>query len=136
MRHGELTHTRFLDQGPHDGSNRLASFMSILNQDFTLVEEFFDDKFWVDTFEKLCTSEALAGDAFAFEDLVSACREVFQQGGGTRILRSHPPQRGQPAAGPAADGAGAMWLRSTAAGLYPEMSALLLYCLILAQRSC
>ena len=81
MRHGELTHTRFLDQGPHDGSNRLASFMSTLNQDFTLVEEFFDDKFWVDTFEKLCTSEALAGDAFAFEDLVSACREVFQQGG-------------------------------------------------------
>ncbi|MGI4737100.1 MAG: hypothetical protein ACRYG7_18170 [Janthinobacterium lividum] len=55
--------------------------MSIFNQDFTLVEEFFDDKFWVDTFEKLCTSEVLAGDAFAFEDLVSACRELFQQGG-------------------------------------------------------
>ncbi len=81
VRHGQLTHSRFPDQGPHDSSNRLAAFISIFNQDFTLVEDFFDDKFWVDTFEKLCISEALAGDAVLFEDLVAACRTVLPQRG-------------------------------------------------------
>ncbi|TPG60921.1 hypothetical protein EAH73_20350 [Hymenobacter nivis] len=79
--HGQATRTRFVDQRPHDDSNRLSAFLSIFNQDFALVREFFDDKFWVDVFEELCRSEALAGDAIGFEELVRRCQAALSQAG-------------------------------------------------------
>ena len=79
--HGNLTQTKFHELGPHDSSNRMAAFLSIFNHDYTLIEEFFDDKFWVTIFEKLCTSEALAGDAITFDDLVGECVATFRLNG-------------------------------------------------------
>ena len=78
VRDGKLNESKFVDQGPHDSSNRLSAFLEIFRQDFLLLEDFFDDKFWVDTFKKLCNSEALAGDAITFNDLVADCVNVFR----------------------------------------------------------
>lgn len=79
--HGTMTRSRFQDLGPHDSSNRLAAFLRIFNNDFSLVEEFFADKFWVDSFEQLCISEKVAGEAIAFDEIVATCIAILRQRG-------------------------------------------------------
>ena len=81
VRHGVATQSKFHELGRHDSSNRLAAFLNIFRNSFELVEEFFDDKFWVDIFEKLCNSEKVAGDAIIFDELVAVCIGVMQQHG-------------------------------------------------------
>lgn len=65
--------------GPNDSSNRLSSFIKLFDSDFHLIEDFFDDKFWIDVFEDLIKSNKVVGDTISFKDLVFKSMNIISQ---------------------------------------------------------
>ncbi len=72
--HGETKDTKYIDSGPHDDSNKLSAFLKTFNYDFTAIDDFFTDKFWVTIFEELSTSNKAVGDSILFEEVLTKCR--------------------------------------------------------------
>lgn len=60
-----------------DDSNRLSGFFGLFQGDFTSIETFLGDKFWVDVFEECCKSERAAGDTITFAALLQQCKETM-----------------------------------------------------------
>jgi hypothetical protein len=79
--HGEAAQTKFIDIGPHDASNRLKAFIQSFKLDFTAIDDFFTDKFWVSIFEYLCTNDKVAGDSILLEEIKLKCIELFTSNG-------------------------------------------------------
>ncbi|MBR9915565.1 MAG: hypothetical protein GYB32_12195 [Algicola sp.] len=79
--HGETKDSKFLTVGPHDDSNKLAAFIKTFNSSFDTIDDFFTDKFWVDLFEHLCTTESASGQSITFKRLVSRCEEILKENG-------------------------------------------------------
>ncbi|MFC4381993.1 hypothetical protein [Chryseobacterium bernardetii] len=75
---GTTFNTKYVAIGPHDSSNRLLSFIRTFKDDFHVIDDFFKDKFWVDVFVELCTSEKPAGDAISFLDIFRKCTKVYE----------------------------------------------------------
>lgn len=75
---GTQVKTKYVEIGPHDSSNKLNSFIRTFNFDFDTVDDFFTDKFWVDIFESLCTSEKPAGDSISFQEILNNCIKIFE----------------------------------------------------------
>jgi len=65
----------------HDDSYKLLSFIQLFNQNLLEIEDYLTDKFWVDTFEKLCLSNKSAGDSITFEGLFNSCISVIEKNG-------------------------------------------------------
>lgn len=74
---GTQMKTKYVEIGPHDSSNKMNSFIRTFNFDFNAIDEFFIDKFWVDIFETLCTSEKAAGDSISFNELLDRCVKIY-----------------------------------------------------------
>ncbi len=71
---GEATGTKYIDSGDHDDSNKLSAFLKTFNFDFSAIDDFFTDKFWVAIFEELAISKKAIGESILFEDVLSRCR--------------------------------------------------------------
>ncbi|RXM52939.1 MULTISPECIES: hypothetical protein [unclassified Chryseobacterium] len=76
---GTESKTKYIEIGPHDSSNRMNSFIRTFNSDFKTIDSFFKDKFWVDIFEGLCTSEKAAGDSISFQDILTYCIKIYEE---------------------------------------------------------
>lgn len=72
--HGETKDTKYIKSGAHDDSKKLSAFLKTFNYDFTAIDDFFTDKFWVTIFEELSTSKKAIGDSISFEEVLSKCR--------------------------------------------------------------
>ncbi|HEY8659684.1 MAG TPA: hypothetical protein VIL78_11640 [Hanamia sp.] len=72
--HGETKDTKYIDSGAHDDSKKLSAFLKTFNFDFTAIDDFFTDKFWVTIFEELSKSKKAIGDSILFEEVLSRCR--------------------------------------------------------------
>ena len=71
---GETQNTKYIDIGSHDDSNKLSAFLKTFNCDFTAIDDFFTDKFWVTIFEKLITSEKATGNSISFDEILAKCK--------------------------------------------------------------
>lgn len=71
---GESKDTKYIDTGLHDDSNKLSAFLKTFNYDFSTIDDFFIDKFWVTIFEELTKSKKAVGDTILLEEVVSRCR--------------------------------------------------------------
>jgi hypothetical protein len=76
---GEYRNTKYVTIGYHDDSYRLISFIKLFNWNLSEIEDFFTDKFWVDIYEELCTSNESAGDTISFKSLLDNCMEVLKK---------------------------------------------------------
>jgi hypothetical protein len=76
--HGEVHGTKYIDIAPHDSSNKLSAFLKTFNLDFSTINDFFIDKFWVELFEELITNERIAGDSILFDDIKLKSIEVLK----------------------------------------------------------
>lgn len=76
---GTQLKTKYVEIGPHDSSNKMNSFIRTFNFDFNTIDDFFIDKFWVDIFESLCTSEKAAGDSVSFQEILDNCIKIFEE---------------------------------------------------------
>lgn len=75
---GKVHDTKYVNIGPHDSSNKMNSFIRLFNFDFDTIDDFFTDKFWVNLFEDLCTSEKAAGDSISFDKLLTRCIKTYE----------------------------------------------------------
>ena len=80
---GNVLKTKYLEVAPHDASNRLKSFIRIFKNNLDSINEYFTDKFWVDIFEQLCTSNKPAGDAISFDEIFEMCATAMASEGVT-----------------------------------------------------
>jgi hypothetical protein len=71
---GEVKGTKYTDTGLHDDSNKLSAFLKTFNCDFSTIDDFFTDKFWVTIFEELTTSKKAVGDSILFEEVLAKCK--------------------------------------------------------------
>lgn len=78
---GEAVESKFVGIGYGDQSNRLRAFLRLFNEDLDAMNEFFRDKFWVDIFEKLSTSDKAAGDCITFSEIKATCIEALKENG-------------------------------------------------------
>jgi|GEM_PF-841265 len=78
---GETKNTKYVDVGSHDDSNKLSAFLKTFNYDFTAIDGFFTDKFWVTIFERLITSGKATGYSILFEDLLAECKIALVENG-------------------------------------------------------
>lgn len=78
---GETQKTKYIEIGSHDSSNKLSAFLKSFNFNFTTIDGFFTDKFWVGLFEELITNERVAGDSILFNDIKSKAIEVMKRNG-------------------------------------------------------
>ncbi|HYV92355.1 MAG TPA: hypothetical protein VE978_11245 [Chitinophagales bacterium] len=86
--HGETKKTKYIDIGPHDDSNKLSAFLKTFNFDFSAIDDFFTDIFWVTTFEELIRSERATKDSISFEDLVKKCKAELANAGIVKLGKS------------------------------------------------
>ncbi|WP_158993998.1 hypothetical protein [Mucilaginibacter sp. L196] len=77
--HGESTETKIIDIGPHDASNRLNAFIKAFKYNFSSINDFFSDKFWVDILEYLSTNEKVAGDAITFSEIFQRAEAMYAE---------------------------------------------------------
>jgi hypothetical protein len=77
--HGEQSKNKIVDIGPHDASNRLRAFIKAFNGQLDEIYYFFSDKFWVDIFDELSTSEKVAGDSLTFDDILNKAVAMYDQ---------------------------------------------------------
>jgi len=78
---GKITNTKYIQVGLHDASNKLSAFIKSFDFDFSTIEDFFTDTFWVGIFEELITSQKNCGDSISFEEIKSKCIVVLNQSG-------------------------------------------------------
>ncbi|MBW4888907.1 hypothetical protein KXQ82_04245 [Mucilaginibacter sp. HMF5004] len=64
-----------------DGSNRMAQFLKLFNNNFSFVEEFIGDKFWNDIFLKLTDNSRTEGDTILFENIFEECQKIMIETG-------------------------------------------------------
>jgi hypothetical protein len=83
--HGESVDTKYIDIGPHDASNRLSAFLKTFDYDFSAIDDFFTDEFWVTLFEELIKSEKAAGDCISFEEVMTKCKSVMAARGMAKL---------------------------------------------------
>lgn len=76
---GERIENKIVDIGPHDPGNRLNAFINAFGNNFGTIYDFLSDKYWMDIFEELCTSEKVAGDTIAFEELVNRALQMYRE---------------------------------------------------------
>lgn len=79
--HGENIETKYKYTGFHDSSHRLQAFVHCFGGDWDTIGTYLRDKYWMDTFEQLCTSEKAAGDCITLAELVASCSEVLNKAG-------------------------------------------------------
>ena len=79
--HGEGVNTKYIHVGPHDASNKLSAFLKSFNFNFSTIDDFFSDRFWVEIFEELITNEKIAGDSISFNEIKSRLIDVFAKNG-------------------------------------------------------
>jgi len=77
--HGEMTRNKILDVRPHDASNKLRAFLNIFKCNFSDIDDYFSEKYWVDIFEELCVSEKSAGDSITFSRLYTKALVAFEK---------------------------------------------------------
>ena len=53
---------------------KLSAFLRTFNYDFSTIDDFFIDKFWVTIFEELSTSKKVISDSILFEEILARCR--------------------------------------------------------------
>lgn len=75
---GKSLSNKILDIGPHDASNRLNAFIQTFKGDFSTIQDFFSDKFWVDIFEELSISERLAGNTITFAEIIERAVNMYK----------------------------------------------------------
>ncbi|MGV3596928.1 MAG: hypothetical protein ACO1PI_03615 [Bacteroidota bacterium] len=75
--HGLTQETEYVDIGPHDASNKLSAFLKAFNYNFSTIDDFFTDKFWVDIFEELIKSNKAVGDSILLSELKNRCIEAL-----------------------------------------------------------
>jgi hypothetical protein len=85
---GEKIDTKYVRTGLHDSSNKLSSFIRTFGGSLAVIDHYFTDKFWVEIFESLCTSERAAGDSITFQDILQKCVAIFAQLGHPIMKRS------------------------------------------------
>lgn len=78
---GETNDTKYIDIGPHDDSNKLSAFLKTFNYDFTAIDDFFTDKFWVTIFEELITNQRITGDSISFDEIMTKCKAALVEKG-------------------------------------------------------
>lgn len=78
---GEAINTQYVYSTPHDSSNKLSAFLKAFNYDFTTIDDFFTDKFWVGLFEELITNEKVAGDSISFEEIKQKAIDALKEKG-------------------------------------------------------
>lgn len=71
----------FRSVGYSDSSNKLDSFLSLFNNDFSFLQDYLHDKFWNDLFLELTTSGKAEGDTIVFQDLFEQCHKVMLEQG-------------------------------------------------------
>lgn len=71
---GETNDTKYIDSGLQDDSNKLTAFLKSFNYDFSAIDDFFTDKFWVTIFEGLATSKKATGDSISLDEILERCR--------------------------------------------------------------
>lgn len=71
---GEVKGTKYIDSRLHDESNKLSAFLKTFHYEFSTIDDFFTDKFWVTIFEELSISKKAIGDSISFEEVLSKCR--------------------------------------------------------------
>jgi hypothetical protein len=62
-----------------DGSNRLAQFFNLFDNDMQMVDDFLKDKFWNDIFISLTNNTKVEGDTITFNEMYSQCLELMKQ---------------------------------------------------------
>ncbi|MCL7987067.1 hypothetical protein M8998_03825 [Sphingobacterium sp. lm-10] len=77
--HGEYSKNKIEDIGPHDASNRLRAFIKSFNGQLEEINYFFSDKFWVDIFVELSTSEKVTGDSLTFDEILIKALAIYAQ---------------------------------------------------------
>ena len=75
---GKTIETKFRFTRFNDSSNKLIAFMRLFEDNFTEIESFFGDKFWVDIFEDLTTNDKLAGDAISSFEIIDKFKLIIQ----------------------------------------------------------
>jgi hypothetical protein len=78
---GEAINTKYVDIGYHDASNRLTAFFKTFEFNFSTINILFTDRFWVELFEELITSNRVAGDSIHFEEIKSRAIKALRQKG-------------------------------------------------------
>jgi len=76
--YGESIDTKIIHVGPNDASNRLKAFISAFKGNLEEIYTYFSDKFWVDIFEELILSQAIAGDSLTFEEILNKALEMYE----------------------------------------------------------
>jgi hypothetical protein len=72
---GETMDTKYRASRSHDASNRLTAFLKTFHNDFSTIDDFFIDKFWVSLFEELSTSKKAVGDSILLKDIIAKCKK-------------------------------------------------------------
>ncbi len=67
-----------------DGSNRLAQFIALFNNDFIFLKDLLNDKFWNDIFRELSDNNRTEGDTITFAQIIERCSGLMKDDG--RIL--------------------------------------------------
>lgn len=79
--HGQSSDTVFVETALHDDSRRLMSFINLFNGEFSTINDFFTDNFWVSLLEEYAITNRAAGSAFTFNDLkVRAITKLVEAG--------------------------------------------------------
>lgn len=78
---GEFIDSKYVSIRYSDQSHRLMAFIRLFNEDLHAINEYFTDKFWVDIFEKLSTSDKPAGDAISFLEIKVLCVSALNENG-------------------------------------------------------
>jgi hypothetical protein len=84
--------TEFIYSGLHDSSFRLSAFIKLFKNDFSAIEDFFSDKFWVSIFEHLSTNNEVAGEAISFDEIIARCIDILAENGITLGKKSETSQ--------------------------------------------
>jgi len=60
-----------------DGSNKMAQFLRLFDNDFIFLDNFLNDKFWSDIFIDLSTNNKSEGDTILFESIFQKCFNIM-----------------------------------------------------------
>lgn len=78
---GETKETKYIQTGLHDSSFKLSAFIKLFNNNFSAIDDFFSDKFWVSIFEYLSTNNEVAGEAISFDEILNRCKSILPEKG-------------------------------------------------------
>ena len=76
---GKVQDSKYIRIGSHDASNRLSAFLKAFKFDFSTIDDFFTDIFWVELFEELITNERVSGDSILFEEIKLKAIEALKR---------------------------------------------------------